>query len=85
MVGERFDIEKHRTRDMSRAILLRNVAVFLSWRRHAGVDNLNLRIVNMLGKPVGGDKKGGSHGDLHVYQVSGKLSGLCRQGTSKRG
>ncbi|QQH90665.1 hypothetical protein HFT18_06245 [Salmonella enterica subsp. enterica serovar Kentucky] len=31
--------------------------MFLSWRRHTGVKNLYFRIINMFGKPVGGDKK----------------------------
>ncbi|ESG27622.1 hypothetical protein SEEMEL47_12968 [Salmonella enterica subsp. enterica serovar Meleagridis] len=42
---------------MSGAIFARHITMFLSWRRHTGVKNLYFRIINMFGKPVGGDKK----------------------------
>ncbi|MDI5568644.1 hypothetical protein MJI47_27970, partial [Salmonella enterica subsp. enterica serovar Kentucky] len=43
--------------------------ILVKWRRHTGVKNLYFRIINMFGKPVGGDKKGGGHGHLHCYLI----------------
>ncbi|SUG54519.1 Uncharacterised protein [Salmonella enterica subsp. diarizonae] len=70
---------------MSGAIFARHITMFLSWGRHTGVKNLYFRIINMFGKPVGGDKKGGGHGHLHCYLIMVKLSDVSRKGTSRRG
>lgn len=42
---------------MPGAIFACHITIFLSWRRHTGIKNLYFRIINMFGKPVGGDKK----------------------------
>jgi len=46
---------------MSIQIFLSNVTIFLSRRRHAGINNLNFRVINMFCQPVGSDKKRGGH------------------------
>ncbi|SUG13813.1 Uncharacterised protein [Salmonella enterica subsp. arizonae] len=59
VIGKRFNIKKQSAGNMSGAIFARHITMLLSRRRHAGVKNLYFRIINMFGKPVGGDKIGG--------------------------
>lgn len=57
VIGQRLDIEKQRVRHMAGAVLRGHIAQgLLSGGRHAGVDNLDLRVINMFRQPVGGDK-----------------------------
>lgn len=56
VIGEGFDIEKNRARQVPCAIFSGNVTMLLARRGHARVDNLNFRVVAVLNQPVGGDK-----------------------------
>src|SRR4051794_11089713 len=62
MVGHRIDIEKYRARNMRSEIIVDRQRHYTG-QLERSVDDLDLRIVDMGGEPVGGDKRivGGGH------------------------
>ena len=65
VIGQRLNIEKQRVRHVAGAVFRGHIAQgLLPGGRHTGVDNLDLRVINMFCQPVGGDKKRGGHGCL---------------------